>query len=160
MRVIENVIMTAASAASGANQQPWRFVVVRDPIVKRKIVIAAGKKVVHKRRAPYGSIAEVASLRTNLRKAYLEGALYQIIVFKKIFGVKKDVQTKHYNVSESVGISGGILLAAIHQTGLVVLTHTPSPMAFLARILNRAPNEKAYPLIPVGCAEEDVECLY
>ena len=155
MRVIENVIMTAASAPSGANQQPWRFVVVRDPIVKRKIMIAAGKeeKLVHKRRAPYGWIAEVASLRTNWRKAYLEGAPYLIIVFKKIFGVKKDVQIKHYYVSESVGISGGILLAAIHQTGLVVLTHTPSPMSFLARILNRPANEKAYPLIPVGCAE-------
>jgi len=158
MRVIQNIIMTAASAPSGANQQPWKFVVVQDPTVKRRIRIAAEKeeKLFYDRRAPEGWIAEVAPLGTDWRKPFLEDAPYLIIVFKQIYGVKNDVRIKHYYVNESVGIAVGVLLTAIHQSGLVALTHTPNPMAFLAEILNRPAYEKAYLLIPVGYPKDGV----
>lgn len=158
MRVIENVIMTAASAPSGANQQPWKFVVVRDSEVKRKIRIAAEKeeKMFYDQRAPDGWLAEVTPLGTDWRKPFLEDAPYLIVVFKKIYGVRKDTRIKHYYVNESVGIAVGFLLTAIHQSGLVALTHTPSPMSFLAEILNRPAYEKAYLLIAVGYPKDDV----
>ncbi len=159
MEVIENVIMTASSAPSGANQQPWKFVVVRDPKVKREIRAAAEKeeKSFYEHRAPDEWLAELAPLGTDWQKPFLEDAPFLIIVFKKIYGVKKEQQIKHYYVNESVGIAVGFLLTAIHQTGLVALTHTPSPMGFLAEILNRPENEKAFLVVPVGYPVEDVE---
>jgi|TARA_B100000315_G_C14480781_1_gene542793 nitroreductase len=159
MEVIENVIMTASSAPSGANQQPWKFVVVRDPQVKHDIRAAAEKeeKSFYKHRAPDEWLCELGPLGTDWRKPFLEDAPFLIIVFKKIYGMKKDLQIKHYYVNESVGIAVGFLLTAIHQTGLVALTHTPSPMGFLAQILNRPQNEKAFLVVPVGYPEEDAE---
>ena len=159
MEVIENVIMTASSAPSGANQQPWKFVVVRDPKVKREIRAAAEKeeKSFYKHRAPDEWLAKLAPLGTDWRKPFLEDAPFLIIVFKKIYGMNKEQQIKHYYVNESVGIAVGFLLTAIHQTGLVALTHTPSPMGFLAEILNRPENEKAFLVVPVGYPVEDVE---
>ncbi len=159
MEVIENVIMTASSAPSGANQQPWKFVVVRDSKVKREIRAAAEKeeKSFYEHRAPDEWLAELAPLGTDWRKPFLEDAPFLIIVFKKIYGVNKEQQIKHYYVNESVGIAVGFLLTAIHQTGLVALTHTPSPMGFLAEILNRPENEKAFLVVPVGYPVEDVE---
>ena len=159
MEVIENVIMTASSAPSGANQQPWKFVVVRDPKVKREIRAAAEKeeKSFYEHRAPDEWLAKLAPLGTDWRKPFLEDAPFLIIVFKKIYGMNKEQQIKHYYVNESVGIAVGFLLTAIHQTGLVALTHTPSPMGFLAEILNRPENEKAFLVVPVGYPVEDVE---
>lgn len=163
MEVIQNVIMTASSAPSGANQQPWKFVVVRDPQVKHDIRAEAEKeeKSFYKHRAPDEWLSELVPLGTDWRKPFLEDAPFLIIVFKKIYGMQKDLQIKHYYVNESVGIAVGFLLTAIHQTGLVALTHTPSPMGFLAQILNRPENEKAFLVVPVGYPEEDVDvpCL-
>ncbi len=159
MEVIENVIMTASSAPSGANQQPWKFVIVRDPKVKREIRAAAEKeeRSFYKQRAPDEWLAELAPLGTDWQKPFLEDAPFLIIVFKQIYGVQKDLQIKHYYVNESVGIAVGFLLTAIHQTGLVALTHTPSPMGFLRQILNRPENEKAFLVVPVGYPQEDVD---
>jgi len=159
LEVIENVIMTAASAPSGANQQPWTFVVVSDRKVKYEIRVAAEKeeKEFYKQRAPDEWLSEVASLGTDWRKPFLEDAPYLIIVFKQIYGMEKDQQNKNYYVNESVGIAVGFLLTAIHQTGLVALTHTPSPMRFLSQILNRPQNERAFLVIPVGYPNKGAE---
>ena len=159
LEVIEDVIMTASSAPSGANQQPWTFVVVSDRKVKCEIRAAAEKeeKEFYKKRAPDEWLSEVALLGTDWRKSFLEDAPFLIIVFKQIYGKQKGQQNKHYYVNESVGISVGFLLTAIHQTGLVALTHTPSPMGFLSQILNRPQNERAFLVIPVGYPEEGAE---
>ena len=158
-QVIENVIMTASSAPSGANQQPWQFVVVKDPTVKRKIRVAAEKeeRMFYNQRAPDNWLAELEPLGTDWRKPFLDDAPFLIVVFKKIYALQQDQRVKHYYVNESVGIAVGFLLAAIHQTGLVALTHTPSPMGFLAEILDRPQNERAFLLIPVGYPVADVE---
>ncbi|MDP6578715.1 MAG: nitroreductase family protein [Candidatus Marinimicrobia bacterium] len=159
MEVIENVIMTASSAPSGANQQPWTFVVVKDPKIKGEIRVAAEKeeKAFYDHRATDEWLADLEPLGTGWQKPFLEDAPFLIVVFKKIYGMDGDQQFKHYYVNESVGIASGFLLTAIHQTGLVALTHTPSPMGFLAKILNRPENEKAFLLVPVGYPAEDAE---
>ena len=159
MKLIENVIMTASSAPSGANQQPWTFVVVKDPKVKGEIRVAAEKeeKAFYEHRATDEWLADLEPLGTGWQKPFLEDAPFLIVVFKKIYGMDGDQQFKHYYVNESVGIASGFLLTAIHQTGLVALTHTPSPMGFLAKILNRPENEKAFLLVPVGYPAEDAE---
>ena len=159
MEVIENVIMTASSAPSGANQQPWTFVVVKDPKVKGEIRVAAEKeeKAFYEHRATDEWLADLEPLGTGWQKPFLEDAPFLIVVFKKIYGMDGDQQFKHYYVNESVGIASGFLLTAIHQAGLVALTHTPSPMGFLAKILNRPENEKAFLLVPVGYPAEDAE---
>ena len=159
MEVIENVIMTASSAPSGANQQPWTFVVVKDPKVKGEIRVAAEKeeKAFYEHRATDEWLADLEPLGTGWQKPFLEDAPFLIVVFKKSYGMDGDQQFKHYYVNESVGIASGFLLTAIHQTGLVALTHTPSPMGFLGKILNRPDNEKAFLLVPVGYPAEDAE---
>ena len=157
--VIENVIMTAASAPSGANKQPWTFVIVEDTDVKREIRIGAEEeeKAFYDRRAPDEWLADLEPLGTDWRKPFLEDAPFLIVVFKKVFDVEKDHRFKNYYVNESVGIASGFLLAAIHQVGLVALTHTPSPMGFLSKILKRPENERAFLLIPVGYPAEDAQ---
>jgi len=157
--VIENVIMTASSAPSGANQQPWTFVVVKDPKIKGEIRVAAEKeeKAFYEHRATDEWLADLEPLGTGWQKPFLEDAPFLIVVFKKIYGMDGDQQFKHYYVNESVGIASGFLLTAIHQAGLVALTHTPSPMGFLGKILNRPDNEKAFLLVPVGYPAEDAE---
>ena len=159
MEVIENVIMTASSAPSGANQQPWTFVVVKDPKVKGEIRVAAEKeeKAFYEHRATDEWLADLEPLGTGWQKPFLEDAPFLIVVFKKSYGMDGDQQFKHYYVNESVGIASGFLLTAIHQAGLVALTHTPSPMGFLGKILNRPDNEKAFLLVPVGYPAEDAE---
>jgi iodotyrosine deiodinase len=150
--VLEDVLRTASSAPSGANMQPWTFVVVRDPSLKRAIRDAAEEE----ERTNYGGrmseewLRALAPLGTDWRKEFLEIAPALIVVFKQEYGLVDGKKVRHYYVGESVGIACGFLLAALHHAGLAALTHTPSPMGFLAKILQRPPNEKAYLLIPVG----------
>ena len=159
VRVIENCIQTAASAPSGANKQPWTFVVVKNPVIKKKIRIAAEaeEKEFYTHRAPEDWLEDLNQFGTDWHKPFLETAPYLIVVFKQIYGLEDGEKRKNYYVNESVGIACGFLLSALHQAGLATLTHTPSPMGFLQDILNRPENEKAFLLIPVGYPEKDAE---
>jgi nitroreductase len=154
--LIETAIKTAVAAPSGANQQPWRFVVVSNPEVKRQIRDAAEieEKEFYHSRAPREWLAALEPLGTDWQKPFLEIAPYLIVIFRLDYGLSRDYEgrekTKHYYVAESVGIAAGMLLSALHVAGLATLTHTPSPMGFLNKILNRPKNEKPYFLIPVG----------
>ena len=155
--VIDAAIAVAGSAPSGANQQPWRFVVVRDPDVKRRIRDAAEdeERIFYDKRAPYERLRALAPLGTDWRKPFLEIAPCLIVVFRIDYSIApgpdgSQTHMKHYYVAESVGIACGFLLAALHMAGLATLTHTPSPMGFLTSILQRPKNEKPYLLIPVG----------
>jgi len=156
-QLIDDAIAVAASAPSGANMQPWRFVVVRDPGIKRKIRLAAEaeERESYERRMPDEWLQALAPLGTDWRKPFLEIAPVLIVVFRIDYGLARgedgtERRIKHYYVSESVGIAAGMLLAALQWSGLATLTHTPSPMGFLSRILDRPANEKPYLLIPVG----------
>ena len=158
--IINNCIKTAASAPSGANKQPWQFVVVRDSGIKTKIREAAEKeeKEFYGHRATKEWLEDLNQFGTDWHKPFLEIAPYLIVVFRKIYDLEDDgTQRKNYYVNESVGIASGFLLAALHHAGLATLTHTPSPMNFLGEILNRPKNEKAFLLIPVGYPAKDAE---
>ena len=159
--LVENAARAAASAPSGANRQPWRFVVVSDPAVKREIRVAAEaeEKESYERRMPAEWLEALAPLGTDWHKPFLEIAPYLIVVFRMDVepiaapgGIDDGTagKQKNYYVAESVGIACGFLLAALHLSGLATLTHTPSPMGFLNRILDRPAHEKPYLLIPVG----------
>lgn len=154
---IELAIEAASLAPSGANMQPWKFVVVRDPAIKREIRIAAEKE---EHENYHGRMTEewlraLAPLQTDWRKEFLEIAPVLIVVFKEDYGIDADGRhVTHYYVNESVGIACGFLLAALNAAGLATLTHTPSPMGFLREILGRPKNEKAYLLVPVGYPAE------
>lgn len=154
--LIENAIRTAATAPSGANQQPWRFVVVRDAAVKRAIREAAEaeEREFYERRSPPEWLAALAPLGTDWHKEFLEIAPYLIAVFRVDYTETEGRRLKHYYVHESAGIAVGMLLAALHLSGLATLTHTPSPMGFLNTILGRPKNERPYVLIPVGYPDE------
>jgi len=152
-RVIELCIRTAGSAPSGANQQPWHFVVIEDPETKRVIREAAEQeeRTFYSRRAPQEWLEAVAPLGTDANKPFLEDAPFLIVVFAETSGVSATGERiKHYYVMESVGIATGFLIAALHHAGLGTLTHTPSPMRFLNRILARPENERPFVVIPVG----------
>ncbi|MFN2443519.1 MAG: nitroreductase family protein [Thermoanaerobaculia bacterium] len=155
--VLEDVVRAAASAPSGANMQPWTFVVVREPALKRRIREAAEEE---ERRNYEGRMSEewldaLAPLGTDWRKEFLEIAPALIVVFRQEYGLGEEgAKIRHYYVNESVGIASGFLLAALHNAGLATLTHTPSPMGFLRHILDRPANEKAFLLIPVGYPAE------
>ncbi|MCS5624784.1 MAG: nitroreductase family protein [Candidatus Marinimicrobia bacterium] len=158
IEIIYNCIQTAASAPSGANKQPWQFVVVKDPAVKAKIRQAAEleEKEFYRHRATKEWLEDLNQFGTDWHKPFLDIAPYLIVVFKQAYDIKDDgSQRKNYYVNESVGIASGFLLAALHHAGLATLTHTPSPMNFLGEILNRPPNEKAFLLIPVGYPAAD-----
>ena len=159
LEAIENIVMTASSAPSGANKQPWKFIIVEDVELKRKIRIAAEKeeKEFYTNRAPQSWLDDLQELGTNWQKEFLETAPYLIIVFKVLYEEDAELKRKHYYINESVGIACGMLITAIHKAGLVSLTHTPSPMGFLQDILNRPKNEKPYLLIPVGYPAEDAK---
>lgn len=154
--LIETIIATAGTAPSGANKQPWKFVLVDDPELKRKIRIAAEaeEKESYERRMPQDWLDDLEPLGTDWHKEFLEIAPYLIVVFREKYRIEDGVQKKNYYVDESVGIACGFLLAAIHNTGLASLTHTPSPMNFLREILQRPINEVPYLLIPVGYPKE------
>ena len=151
--VIENCIRAADTAPSGANQHPWHFVVVTDPDKKRKIRVAAEKeeKEFYSTRAPKEWLDVLAPLGTDAHKPFLETAPYLIAIFAQNYGVDKDgKKSKHYYVNESVGIATGLLVSAIHYSGLASLTHTPSPMRFLNQILGRPDSERPFLLLIVG----------
>jgi len=155
--LIDCAIEAAASAPSGANRQPWRFVVVQDPETKRRIRegAEAEEKKFYERRATPEWLADLAPLGTDWRKPFLERAPVLVVVFAIDWETGPgpegtEVRRKNYYVQESVGIATGMLLAALHCAGLATLTHTPSPMGFLGRILDRPRNERPFLLIPVG----------
>ena len=157
IELITNAIKAAASAPSGANKQPWHFVIVNDPIIKKEIRLAAEKeeKAFYNYRATDEWLKDLEPFETNNSKPFLEIAPSLIVVFKKTYDVREKQKKKNYYVNESVGISCGVLLAALHNSGLATLTHTPSPMGFLEGILRRPKNEKAFLLIPVGFPAKD-----
>ena len=157
--VIKNVLKTAMAAPSGANKQPWKFVVVKDENIKKKIRIAAEKeeKKFYEHRATEEWLKDLNKFGTDWNKPFLENAPALIIVFRQSYDNIGGGKRKNYYVNESVGIACGFLLMALQNAGLVSLTHTPSPMGFLERILKRPKNEKAYLLIPVGFPAKNAE---
>jgi iodotyrosine deiodinase len=151
--IIEAAVMTAATAPSGANQQPWTFVCISDAEAKAKIRVAAEEeeRAFYEGRAGDEWLAALKRLGTDWRKPFLESAPWLIACFGQRYGIAPDgSHIKHYYVPESVGIAMGFLIAALHHTGLATLTHTPSPMGFLNEICGRPAHEKAYVLIVAG----------
>lgn len=151
---IENIILAAGTAPSGANKQPWRFVAVSDAGLKRRIRLAAEEeeREFYSRRASAEWLADLAPFGTDADKDFLEIAPWLIVVFKL---ARADDGGMTYYVNESVGIAVGLLLAAAHHAGLATLTHTPSPMGFLSAVLGRPPHERPFLLIPVGHPADD-----
>lgn len=151
--VITNIILTASTAPSGAHKQPWTFCVVSNPAIKKKIRIAAEEeeKKSYNDRMSDEWLKDLAPLGTDWQKPFLEIAPYLLIVFKRIYEIDENGHKhQNYYVQESVGLATGFLLSAIHHAGLVALTHTPSPMNFLTKLLDRPENEKPFLLIPIG----------
>lgn len=159
IKLLEYAIKTAGTAPSGANKQPWRFVIVDSPEIKSEIREAAEieEKESYEHRMPDTWLKDLEPLGTDWHKEFLEIAPYLIVVFKIDYEKEDEKIKKHYYVNESVGIATGMLLAALHNMGLATLTHTPSPMNFLRDILGRPKNEKPFMLIPVGYPAEDCE---
>jgi iodotyrosine deiodinase len=159
-QVIEECLLMAGSAPSGANMQPWHFVVVSDPRVKHEIRIAAEQEEeeFYSRRAPQEWLDALSIIGTDENKPFLETAPYLITVFGRNHSFLPDGRrVKNYYVNESVGIATGFLIAAIHNAGLVSLTHTPSPMGFLNTILDISPDEKPFLILVVGYPAEDAK---
>lgn len=157
--IIEKAILTAGTAPSGAHLQPWRFVVVKDALIKRKIREAAEREEFesyHKRMSEKW-LRRLAPLGTDEHKPFLEIAPYLIVVFRITSIIENGETEPTYYSQESVGIAVGMLLAALHNAGLATLTHTPSPMKFLQEILNRPKNEVPFVLIPVGYPAADAK---
>lgn len=150
--VIENILLAASTAPSGAHKQPWTFCVVTNPYLKKQIRIAAEKEEYdsYNGRMTEEWLEDLAPLGTNWEKPFLEVAPALIIVFKRAYEFVDGKKKNNYYVTESVGLASGFLLAAIHNAGLVALTHTPSPMNFLCKLLSRPENERPFLLIPVG----------
>jgi iodotyrosine deiodinase len=155
--LIENAIRAAATAPSGANLQPWTFVVVSDPAVKKRIRAAAEaeEREFYAHRAPREWLDALAPLGTDANKPFLETAPYLIVCFQQNWSPRiapdgSVSRAKHYYATESMGLACGFLLAALHWSGLATLTHTPSPMGFLREILGRPKHELPFLLIPVG----------
>lgn len=156
--VVTRCLLTAGTAVSGANMQPWQFVVITDTAVKSEIRSAAEKeeRAFYGGKAPQEWLDALAPLGTDASKPFLERAPCLIAVFQQRYGVLPDGRkVKHYYATESVGIATGLLISAIHHAGLVCLTHTPSPMGFLNRILARPQNERPFLLLVVGYPEAD-----
>ncbi len=158
--VIDAALRAAVSAPSGANRQPWRFVVVRDPGIKARIRVAAEAEEheFYNRRATREWLEALAPFETNEHKPFLEEAPALIAIFLERYGLGKDgKRIKNYYASESVGIATGFLIAALHHAGVATLTHTPSPMGFLNEILERPRNETPFLLLVAGYPSEDAE---
>jgi len=156
--VIENILMTASSAPSGAHKQPWTFCAINNPEIKSAIRKAAEKEEYDSYHGRMNEewLEDLKTFDTNWEKPFLEDAPWIIVVFKKPYGIDPEGKKKqHYYVNESVGIACGFLIQAIHEAGLVTLTHTPSPMAFLSKILKRPENERPYLLLLVGYPKND-----
>jgi iodotyrosine deiodinase len=160
LEIIEQCLLTAGSAPSGANRQPWHFAVVSDPARKQEIRLGAEKeeREFYQRRAPQDWLDALAPLGTDEHKPFLEIAPYLIVIFSQKFEVDAaGKKHKNYYVPESVGIATGMLIAALHNAGLATLTHTPSPMKFLNRILDRPDTEKPAMILVVGYPAEGAE---
>lgn len=156
--VIEDCLRAAGSAPSGANLQPWHFVAVSDPAVKREIRLAAEaeEREFYQHRASEEWLEALAPLGTNADKPFLETAPWLIGIFEQRWGYDANgAKVKHYYPKESVGIATGFLIAALHQAGLATLTHTPSPMKFLGRIMGRPPEERPFLLLVAGYPADD-----
>ncbi len=152
-KVIESLIKSAATAPSGAHKQPWTFCAISNPVLKSEIRRAAEieEKKSYESRMSERWKKDLEPIGTDMHKPFLEIAPWLIIVFKKAYELGEDKEKyNNYYVNESVGIACGMLISAIHDAGLVTLTHTPSPMNFLAKILKRPANERAFLLLPVG----------
>lgn len=157
-KVIEYCIRAAGTSPSGANLQPWHFVAVSDPAIKREIRIAAEKeeKEFYEHRAPKAWLEALAPIGTDSNKPFLENAPWLIAVFAQSFRTLPDgSRSPTYYAIESVGIATGMLVTAVHSCGLVALTHTPSPMVFLNKILDRPSHEKPFVLLVVGHPTDD-----
>lgn len=158
--IIEHIIMTAGSAPSGANKQPWTFCAISDPAIKKQIRDAAEKEEYQNYHGRMSDdwLDDLKKFGTDWNKPFIEDAPWLIVMFKKLYDLSEQGEKqKNYYVSESVGIAAGFLISAIHNAGLVTLTHTPSPMNFLEKILKRPENEKAYLLLPVGLPKPGVQ---
>lgn len=158
--IIEDCLRAAGTAPNGANLQPWHFVVVSDPDIKKQIREAAEEeeRAFYQERATAEWLEALAPLGTDENKPFLETAPYLIVIFAQNYGLAPDgSKIKHYYVAESVGIAVGLLITAVHNAGLVSLTHTPSPMGFLGQILNRPPNERAFLILVVGYPAEGAQ---
>ncbi len=158
--IILDCIATAGSAPSGANLQPWHFVAIHNPQMKREIRLAAEKEEIefYNTRASKAWLKALEPLGTDEHKEFLEKAPWIIAVFAEKYGLNADGEkVKHYYTPESVGLASGLLIAALHHAGLATLTHTPSPMGFLKKILNRSENERPYLLIVTGYPKQDVK---
>lgn len=156
--VIENILKSASTAPSGAHKQPWTFCAVSNAELKSKIRLAAEEE---ERENYDGRMSErwlqdLAPLGTDTNKPFIEDAPWIIVVFKRVYEHEGHEKHNNYYVNESVGIACGMLISAIHNVGLVTLTHTPSPMNFLSKLLERPANERAFLLLPVGYAKQPV----
>ncbi|MEQ8360504.1 MAG: nitroreductase family protein [Cytophagales bacterium] len=157
--ILEEIILTANTAPSGAHKQPWTFCLIKDKKIKQKIREAAEKEEYdsYHGRMSETWLKDLEPFGTNWEKPFIETVPYLIIVFKRVFELDKGEKKNNYYVNESVGIACGMLINAIHNAGLCTLTHTPSPMNFLSKILNRPENERPYLLLPVGLPQENCE---
>lgn len=152
--VIEQLILAASTAPSGAHKQPYTFCAINNPEVKKKIRLAAEEEEFKNYHGRMNDewLNDLKKFETSYQKPYLEIAPWLIVLFKQPYGIMNGEKVQHYYVTESVGIACGMFLAAVHKAGLVAVTHTPSPLGFLGDILNRPKNEKPFLLIPVGYA--------
>lgn len=156
--VIENIIMSASTAPSGAHKQPWTFCAISNPELKTQIREAAEieERETYAKRMSDRWKKDLAPLGTNTNKPFIEDAPWIIVAFKRAYEYKENVKHNNYYANESVGIACGMLITAIHNAGLVTLTHTPSPMNFLAKLLKRPKNERAFLLLPIGYVKQPV----
>ena len=155
--IIKNAILSSGTAPNGANLQPWHFVVIKNKKIKKEIRIAAEKeeKKFYNNIAPIEWLEALEALGTDANKKFLEDAPILIAIFEKKYSIKNNTKIKNYYVRESVGIATGILISCLHYAGLCMLTHTPSPMTFLNKILKRPNSEKPFVILVVGFPEEN-----
>ena len=157
--IIKNAVLAAGTAPNGANLQPWHFVIIKDKSIKKKIRVAAEVEEVdfYENKAPKEWLEALKPLGTDKNKLFLEEAPYIIAIFEKKYSLKNRKKIKNYYVKESVGIATGILISCLHFSGLSMLTHTPSPMNFLNKILKRPINEKPFVLLVVGKPKDNCQ---
>ena len=156
--VMEHLIMTGSTAPSGAHKQPWTFCAVSNPELKQKIRLdaEAEERETYSNRMSERWKKDLAPLGTDANKPFIDEAPWVIVGFKRVYEHEGEERHNNYYVNESMGIASGMLITAIHKAGLVTLTHTPSPMNFLTKLLNRPSNERAYLLLPIGYPKEPV----
>ena len=157
-KVIENIIMSASTAPSGAHKQPWTFCAISNQELKTKIREAAEieERETYAKRMTERWRKDLAPLGTDTNKPFIEDAPWVIVAFKRAYEHEETIKHNNYYVNESIGIACGMLITAIHNAGLVTLTHTPSPMKFLTKLLKRPSNERAFLLLPIGYAKQPV----